>query len=1008
MRLGSALRLQLLCPVLGCGLSLAGAAALPVGEWSLRTWRVEEGLIENTVTSVAQAPTGFLWVATLHGVARFDGVKFDRVNVPLATTDRAQPVRVLLFARDQRLWIAMDGGGLVVLGASRTNVFSAEMGLSVARPLCLTEDAGGAVWASYTDGSACQVNGGKVRHFTPADGLEGTGPTWLASDVVGNIWFAKAGRIGVWDGHRFTSRLTVPERQIQLASANSGGVWANAAGRVFHLADGGEVQPLATVPLRRPGGEMRAICADPRGDGVWIGTSTEGLFHCRAAGATRVETSHGEVLNISPDREGNLWVGTGGGGLNRIRPQVIALHGPATGLPFETVRSVCEDESGRVWAATLNGELAVRERDRWRSVAPPAVSGRFEATSVAPAGGDDLWVGTTQLGVLRWSAGGFTPLAPLAGSVPRAVRSLLMTRQGVLWAGMESPDRDHPNTVMRWQQGTAQLIELPLASRVVRAMAEDAEGQVWMGTPDGLLLRVAGESLTNETARVLGQPKPIRSLLATADGALWIGLAGPGLVRWKDGRAHRFGPEQGLPDGFVSTVLADRHDGLWVACTRGLFRVPRAEFQAVAEGRLPGLSVVAQERMEGLRALQGNYGHSPGALAGRDGRLWIPMRTGLAEVRPDQAASRTGPPAAVIERVLVDGVPLPADGGAPVRFRANHRSLVLEFTAPTFRKPEQLLFRHRLAGWDDGWGEATGGRRATFSRLPPGKYEFHVTAATEPGEWHEAGAVLAFAVTPLFWQTGWFRVGVAGVVALLGAALVRHLSQRRLRLRLQEVERESMLHRERARIAKDIHDDLGASLMHISLLGELVQQDAAQPEQAAHHARVLTHTARQLMKSLDETVWAVNPKNDTLAHLLDYTGQFAVSFLRAAGLSCTVEFPLNPPARVVPADVRHHLFLTVKEALHNVVKHSRATAVHLTATLTEAALELQVEDDGQGFAAASEDALADGLRNMRQRLAEVGGDCEIQSQPGRGTRVQIHFPWAAAGRRPASPPPPTT
>jgi signal transduction histidine kinase len=412
--------------------------------------------------------------------------------------------------------------------------------------------------------------------------------------------------------------------------------------------------------------------------------------------------------------------------------------------------------------------------------------------------------------------------------------------------------------------------------------------------------------------------------------------------------------------------------------------------------------------MEGLRALQGNYGHSPGALAGRDGRLWIPMRTGLAEVRPDQAASRTGPPAAVIERVLVDGVPLPADGGAPVRFRANHRSLVLEFTAPTFRKPEQLLFRHRLAGWDDGWGEATGGRRATFSRLPPGKYEFHVTAATEPGEWHEAGAVLAFAVTPLFWQTGWFRVGVAGVVALLGAALVRHLSQRRLRLRLQEVERESMLHRERARIAKDIHDDLGASLMHISLLGELVQQDAAQPEQAAHHARVLTHTARQLMKSLDETVWAVNPKNDTLAHLLDYTGQFAVSFLRAAGLSCTVEFPLNPPARVVPADVRHHLFLTVKEALHNVVKHSRATAVHLTATLTEAALELQVEDDGQGFAAASEDALADGLGNMRQRLAEVGGDCEIQSQPGRGTRVQIHFPWAAAGRRPASPPPPTT
>ncbi len=986
-------QLHLLVLAVWLGL-LANSSSAQPPEWSLRTWQVEEGLSENTVTSVAQAPSGFLWVATLHGLARFDGVKFQRVALSPGTKDQVPTVRALLFTRDQRLWVAMDDGALVALAATHTNVFTAAMGLSVARPLSLAEGSGGDVWVSYTDGSACRVQAGKVSRFTAADGLAGAGPCWLASDSAGNLWFAKAGRIGIWQGNQFTPRLQVPEQNIQLAAAKAGGMWVNAAGRIFRLEANGEVMPLATLPLRHSGVEMRAIFRDQE-DGVWVGTATDGLFHCHADGVSRIETSHGEVLSIAQDREGNVWAGTGGGGLNRIRPKVIALHGTANGLPFETVRSVCEGQAGRIWAATLDGALATLEGERWRTVASATAAGRFEATCVADGGQGGLWVGTTRSGVLRWAKGAFTPLSLPAEKRPMAVRSLLVTRSGVLWAGMESANREFPSEVLRWHAGALRLTELPLGSRVIRAMAEDTAGQVWMGTPDGLLLRMEGENLVNETARVLGQPKPIRSLLATADGALWIGLAGPGLVRWKDGRTHRFGPKQGLPDGFVSSLLADRHDCLWVACTRGLFRVPLAELQAVAEGRLKAITAVAQERLEGLRNLQGNYGHWPGALHSRDGRLWFPMRTGLAEVRPDRVSHRTGPPAAVIERILVDGTMLPTGAGPALRFPGNHRSLAVEFTAPNFSKPENLLFRHRLAGWDDGWGTATAERRAAFGRLPPGKYEFHVTAATEAGEWHEAGAVLAFTVTPLFWQTGWFRLGGVGGVALAGAALVRYFSQRRLRLRLREVEREAVLHRERARIAKDIHDDLGASLMHISLLGELVRQDAAQPDQVTHHARTLSDTARQLMKSLDETVWAVNPNNDTLAHLLDYTGQFAASFLRAAGLRCRVEFSLNPPARILPADVRHHLFLTVKEALHNVVKHGRATAVHLTATLTDTALELRVEDDGQGFAAGSENLHADGLRNMRQRLAEIGGDCEVTSQPGQGTRVRIHFPWAA-------------
>ncbi|MBI5800849.1 MAG: ATP-binding protein [Verrucomicrobia bacterium] len=971
---------------------LACAAAAQPADWSLRSWQVEEGLLENTVTGIAQSPEGYLWVTTLNGLARFDGVRFQRVLLPPSTPGGGQPVRTLLFARDRRLWVALDGGGLVGLAERSTNVFTAAEGLTVQRPLVLAEDADGAIWSGYTDGSACRVAAGRVTRFTAAEGLTGQGACWVASDTTGQLWFAKSGRIGVWRDGQFVSLLTVPERTAQLTAAKAGGVWVSAGGRVFRFAEGGQPEPLATLATDRPSVEPRSVFED-RAGAVWVGTATDGLFRCDPSGAVRVETTHGEVVSLAQDTEGNVWAGTGGGGLNRVRPRVLELQGTAAGLPFETVRSVCEDQSGRVWAVALNGELASLENGRWRKATTDETWNGIEATCVAGDGQGGVWVGTRHHGILQLVNGKISPLRLRAGATPMAVRALLLDRAGALWAGVESSGAESPNGVQRWHHGQVKLFTQPPGSRVVRAMAEDASGRLWLGTPDGTLLRADGEALVEETARTLPQPKPIRSLLATPDGAVWIGYAGTGLGRLKNGRFSRFGPEQGLPDGYVSSLLADGHGALWVACTRGLFRVPFAELQSVADGRAERIRTVPQERAEGLRNLQANYGHWPGALHGRDGRLWFPMRTGLAVVQPDRVRRNTVPPPVLIERVLVDGQPLATGPGAAAQLPGGHRKVEVEYTAPSFSGPENVNFRHRLTGWDEGWVEAGTERRVSYSRLPAGRYEFRVTACTEAGVWNEAGAALAFTVTPLYWQTGWFRLGAASAFTLGLVALVRYVSFRRLRAKLQRIEQEAAVHRERARIAKDIHDDLGASLTQISLLGDLVEQDLSSPEKAGEHARTLSRTARQLMKTLDETVWAVNPRNDTLAHLLDYTGQFAVDFLRVAGVRCRVDFPLQPPARAVAAEVRHHLFLVVKEALHNVVKHARATEVRLRATVSEQTFQLSVEDDGQGFSSAPDNALADGLRNMQQRLAEIGGTCQITSRPGQGTRVQVELPW---------------
>jgi signal transduction histidine kinase len=227
--------------------------------------------------------------------------------------------------------------------------------------------------------------------------------------------------------------------------------------------------------------------------------------------------------------------------------------------------------------------------------------------------------------------------------------------------------------------------------------------------------------------------------------------------------------------------------------------------------------------------------------------------------------------------------------------------------------------------------------------------------------------------------------------------IVRYISFSRLQGRLRVLEQQAALQRERTRIAKDIHDDLGADLTQIAFFGELAQQDRGEPQKVAERIEKISTTARQAVKSLDEIVWAVNPRNDTLAHLLDYAGQFTLDYLHVANIRCRLDFPEQIPSRELSTDVRHNLFLVVKEAVHNIVKHSGATEVWLRAQITEQALDLSIEDNGRGFENAAENPLSDGLRNMRQRMAAIGGTLDLASGRDKGCQVRLRFPWPAGG-----------
>jgi signal transduction histidine kinase len=426
-----------------------------------------------------------------------------------------------------------------------------------------------------------------------------------------------------------------------------------------------------------------------------------------------------------------------------------------------------------------------------------------------------------------------------------------------------------------------------------------------------------------------------------------------------------------------------------------------------ADGQIQSVPCLSCGKGDGMPTLLCSGGLQPPGCKTADGRLWFPTSKGLVVVEPDDAKANPLPPPVVIEKALVDGALMTPNGrsGSPMSILPGRQRYEFRYTALSFVAPEKVRFQCRLEPLDPEWMDTGTRRTANYTYLPPGNYTFRVIACNSDGVWNTAGAALAFTVQPHFWQVWWFRVlaGLAASALLTGVVLFD--ARRRMRRKLERVERQRAIERERARIAQDIHDNLGANLTRISLLSQSAHSELDNPRNAATQLDRIYSTARELTRAMDEIVWAVNPQHDTLDSLASYLGNFAQDFLGSLNIRCRLNVPLQLPHWPLTAEVRHNLFLAVKEALHNVVKHAAASEVYITVTTDPDSFTLIVRDNGTGFVLDApaparlrepgRPARGNGLANMRQRLAKLGGHCEIQTAPGNGTEVKFVVPVAA-------------
>lgn len=977
---------------LGAAWATARAGNYP---WSVRVWR-DDGPPNVNVAAIIQTDDRFLWLASRGTLTRFDGNGFEAFPDTSLTPPLSGEVARLLRTRDNAIVAALTDGSLARFAGGRETLLTQKI---MAAPLAsLVEDARGVIWVALENGTVWRVSGDDVHRVTAADGYPDGGGGFLATDVHGQVWWVKRQYTGVIRDDRFVVVNQTDRLQKRLAAARDGDMWLCSGLRLFKCDDRGKLDYRGAMQLRNLGTRATALLEDRKGD-VWIGMSPGGLFRYDGKTFENIPASSPDISSLFEDDEGNIWVGTTTGGLDRVRPRAIAVEGAETDLPFESMRLLCQDANGQIWGTTEDRTLVRRTEAGWSLLPNNHDILRGErVTALASAPDGAIWVGSDAHDLHRISATAFKHWEQKDGVLARVITALAVDRNSRVWiAGYKRTG------LQVFEHDTFTTLPSPPNIQPLRTIVEAPSGEMWAGGDQGELWRVANDRIIDETVPLSPLRERICALHFTADGALWIGYASGGLARVKDGHASVIGVAQGLFDDHIAELVADDRGWLWCGTSKGIFKLRLDELNAVADGRTSRVQPLRYSD-ENLAALHASFDGGSGALRSRDGRLWIPMGPTLAIIAPSKLRDNFAPPPVLIREVAIDDRAIARYGGLipptdaidlrsarmPLRISSLERKAAFEFTALTFGDNENVRFRYRLAGFDAEWIDAGNRRTASYSRLPPGTYRFEVTACNGDGVWNEQGAAVGLIVVPRWWQTLWFRLAALGL--LIGAifAVVRFLTLRRLAARLRTLEQQAAVEKERTRIARDLHDDLGGRLTQVVLLNELAEQETALGEPARERAREMASSVRQVIKALDETVWALNPRNDTLPDLIDYLSQFAVEFLRAAGIRCRVDLPDHPPALPVPADVRHHVFLVVKEALNNVARHAGASTVDLTVTLTARQLGITVRDDGHGFGDRSPDAQADGLRNMRERMNEIGGTLEIVSTPA-GTQISLRW-----------------
>ena len=993
---------------------------------------VEDGLPSRNVRDLLITSTGEYWVATSVGLVRFDpsGVSDQYAKVPLVRERKPMftvyqlpisgetlQVSSLVEGKGGEIWCGTSLGlfRLVRSGqewrSSRTAFFSPAVGESYVRSLLA--HSSGEVWVGLSQGI--------VRYYPQRDHVE---------------------RYGKLDG--------LPDMHVSTIELDRNGrLWAGTGRGLLELdptvpPNGSRLSRLL-YPYATPGGFVRRVLSEKEGlpgSGIRdLWQSSDGTFWLaidRGLARLKVDSTGAVTLldgfttenglsdyfltNLVGSPDGNLWIGSANAGLMKLSLHGFTSYGFREGLaavvsitstvegtpliggyvPLPHLLATQSDATlGKGDPAYLQWRLGQLQAERVRWVRPNVPSGVYFSNQRNQSSFQDRsgewWIATEQ-GLYRF--GPRRRFEELATVRPRAVYT---TRDG-------------------------------LRHNQVTRLFEDARGDLWITTVDGQRFGLDRwkraddriESVSHVAGRSLLDEREATSFAEDGSGTLWIGLSHSlkpgGLATYRAGRLKVLDALPGAPRSSLQDLLVDRTGRLWIAsATQGVIRVdtPGAESptfryydrdNGLASNRVTSLAEDRYgriycgtgrgvEQINPQTQLIRHFTELEGLVLGnvddiyRDSRgdLWVATTLGLSRWTP-LPEPLPNPPSVFVDQIRYRGQPYPISVLGeravvlPTLPNRDHR-LEVEYLGLNFQVGEQLRYQAWLEGAEPGWIDRGTQRTLSYANLAPGDYRLHLRAINVRGEVSPQPATVTFAISPPFWMQGWFFLLSAIAIFSAGAAIQYYRARQALRL-------EQL----RLQISTDLHDEVGTSLSQIAIVSEVARQqlrrlDGQTVVPLLAQLEKVAETSRSAIDSMSDIVWSINPERDSLQDLVQRMRRFASETLTIAGIRLRFEAPENDlPLKV---ECRRNLFLLFKEAVHNVVRHSRATEVRIRVSLNAQHLILEIEDNGVGFdpaALSSPRQRGQGLSSLERRASAIGATLSLNSPPGAGTSLRLHLP----------------
>lgn len=935
---------------------------------------MRDGLASETVYAVTQDHKGFLWIATDNGVNRFDGNNFEHFTVDDGLGDNE--IFQIFEDKYRRIWFLSFNGRLSYFQNGK--IFNESTAPFLKETYCgqsiigVVEDKLGKLWMNSSGNYVIMIDNEKSRlynftdsvtrlginiHFTNQDSIEfrSGNKIFLLDTISGEIKFLKHGNYRF-----FMPRYSFSETKHKFFFGNEG---------ILKMNNQFE-QLIVKLPSSKNELFFTSIYYEESGN-LWIGTLDEGVLQYKSTHSDfEFVKSHLpglQVNQIQKDNEGNLWFSTSDQGLymlganNRNR----FIFNDSKSLATTNLFSVYTDSLNRIWTGGDKGFLICIDQNAQtlKNIKLDFHDNKnFRINDLTKDRDGNLLIATNDE-FFKVNATGNIEILKSTNrlSGPRAVKGITITKEGdiyaAFYAGLLKFNKIENAFDLLNNQG------YPTRTFAVHAMGN----RVFVANINGLYEYVENRSmpLYHTDKRLAYRISCLNSLY---ENTLIIGTNGAGVFLYKNNKISGvLNMDSGLPSNEIRSIFTNKND-IWIATDKGI-----ASF--IYENDVLNIKKIYTVQSKIV-------GNDIKDIFIKDSVLYAATSSGLVLLNTKVVETIRKPLKVFITHFVVNNLLVPHDSTLCLNYYQNNISI--SFKAISLSSPKLVEYQYKFDG-NDFWSK-TKSNDLLLTQLPPGTHQFIVQSRVAGQPWGPQ-AVLNFEINKPFWQTISFRIAMLSMLVLLVSLLIVILLKRGVRKKSRELDKLEAINLERQRISFDLHDDLGSSFTSIGMNTEIVKQKYASGLNFERELHDIEESARYANEKMSDIIWALSDADNNLPGLAAYINEFISDFEIRTGVNCVKKIQPNLPSNKLRPLVRKNIFLTVKEAFHNITKHSKANKVNFELFIADEILCISIHDNGIGFGSEEIKENSLGITSMNMRFNEIGGELIFLPAENEGTTL---------------------